>query len=560
MKKVLFVISLIFSLYSVYPSAIYTGENFRYVINNDAESTITILEYIGNHRKVTIPSYLDGRKVVAIEGIPFYNEQRLEWLSFPPTVKKIGPSIITDCDNLRDIWFLGNAPSCYTMPQIYGHPDLTITRMAHSEGFTDQWSSYPVIISYTEPPDYANPLISSDGKWEYSISGGEAVLITYLGDEEVLIIPQVLHNYPVTHIASTSFDDFFITGLIKKIIIPDSIRTLDPGLFNKLFWIKDVSLGNGISIIPEGAFEGCVSLENIFFGNNVKEIGDRAFSNCLMLEQVILPESIRYIKDEAFAYDESLAMVSIGKNIQSLGNRVFIGCEGLIEVRFRYTQLPSAGVELFPTNLRTLFISYDGKGKQVPSIYHNVLTKPYYHVIYSSGTNIPVTDPNCYFTNDEAIIKDGPNEKIKREFLGWDTHENGNGIRYEPGDCIVIESSSITLYPQFGDSIYEEEGDMKPVQASSYSGRWDTDWGEFNIVEERGRIRGVEVDNPTSFLEGTISRGICTGSFGEIVKKKKIIFGSFSFTRNGDFFTGYRCDVFGMPLYMCDQWNGVCLK
>ena len=71
MKKVLFVISLIFSLYSVYPSAIYTGENFRYVINNDAESTITILEYIGNHRKVTIPSYLDGRKVVAIDGIAF---------------------------------------------------------------------------------------------------------------------------------------------------------------------------------------------------------------------------------------------------------------------------------------------------------------------------------------------------------------------------------------------------------------------------------------------------------------------------------------------------------
>ncbi|NCB01429.1 MAG: leucine-rich repeat domain-containing protein [Spirochaetia bacterium] len=474
-------------------------------------------------------------------------------------MKKIGPHIITECNNLRDIWFLGNAPTSYMTPAIGGHAELVITRMINSQGFNHQWCSLPVNIAYNEPPDYANPLISDDEKWTYSISGTEAVLIECLVGDEVIIIPEAINSYPVVQIASTSFDNFFLHSTIKKVIIPNSVKILDPGLFNKLHWMKEVSIGNNITTIPQGAFENCTSLEKIHFGNNVEEIGKRAFSACLMLEQIILPDSVKIIDDEAFAYDESLFMVSIGKNIQRLGEKVFMGCEYLEEIRFRNTALPIAGRDLFPTIHHGVFVSYNSQVKNVPPFYHNVPTKPYYNIIYS--TEIPglQIDANCYFTGDEVVIKDSPPDKLKREFLGWVTGPKSAHNHYDPDDIIIIGTSSITLYPQFGDIIGDEEA-ITVLQVSSYSGRWNTDWGEFNMIERGGKVTGIEIDSPTSFLEGTISKGVCTGSFGEIVNNKKKILGAFSFTRKEGSFTGYRCDKKGMPLYMCDQWNGTYIQ
>ncbi len=575
MKRILMSIVFLIMVCGLSAGAEYSEGLFRYVFAEDGmynhDEGVIVVGYTGRDRHVTIPASLGGKPVIGLDGIAFFQKEQLEWVSIPSTVKKIGPYILTACPNLREIVFLGDAPKIYMTPQFDGAADLIVSYMTGSQGFSYPWKGYETVELFVAPPDFSNPIASGD--WKYSVSGGAAVLIEYIGQDTIVSVPSRLDGYPVTRISSQTFDHSYtwdtMIPAIERLAIADSVRILDPHVFGKLLWMHEVAIGNGVVSIPKHAFDGCSSLETIHFGTAVREIGDSAFANCNMLEEVLLPPSIERIGSEAFAHNENLQKVVVGHNVSEIGPRAFFNCENLTEIRF-VGRAPDVGASAFPQQSENFFISYNGNGSSFPSIWQGVRTKPYYQVLYSfsdfsgRGKSLVTTDIQHYFPGDEVVIQGPPPDRMQREFLGWDTRQDGTGIRLEEGDIHILGNDSLRLHAVFGkvwdrdDS--EEDGHITAlaVGTRAWTGLWETDWGAYRFSQSGNNVFGVEVDYPQAYIQGKVSGNVVEGSYGEMVKDKRNVFGNFSFLRTNDNeFQGFRWERPGLPRAMWEVWNGV---
>lgn len=92
--------------------------------------------------------------------------------------------------------------------------------------------------------------------------------------DEELYIPSSFGGYTVTEISSHAFLN---CTQLKRVVMPDTIRTI------------------GI-----GAFEGCTSLISVSISDNVYNISSYAFFNCSSLASVSLPASLCFLGSEVF--------------------------------------------------------------------------------------------------------------------------------------------------------------------------------------------------------------------------------------------------------------------
>ena len=81
--------------------------------------------------------------------------------------------------------------------------------------------------------------------------------------------------------------------------IPDSVKSIDNGVFMNCHDLVSVTFGSGLTKIGREAFAGCSSLESIIFPDNLVEIGDTAFFNS-GLSSINIPVSLTKIGHCAF--------------------------------------------------------------------------------------------------------------------------------------------------------------------------------------------------------------------------------------------------------------------
>ena len=132
---------------------------------------------------------------------------------------------------------------------------------------------------------------------------------------------------------------------IKKIVLPNSLKNIGKGAFDRLINLSSVTLGSGLETIGEYAFCGtaiktinlpdkvttisdycfadCASLESIHFGSRLNTIGSYCFDRCTKLKNVYLPDSVAFVKEYAFSNCTSLQSFTTGKLMTSLRNNTF---------------------------------------------------------------------------------------------------------------------------------------------------------------------------------------------------------------------------------------------
>ena len=94
-----------------------TYGDFEYTLEDDYTCTIT--GYNGSAANVTIPSEIDGYKVLKIGGYCFYNCKSLTSVTIPNSVKKIAPNAFRDCISLKTV-SIGNNLEDYDAYEWYG--------------------------------------------------------------------------------------------------------------------------------------------------------------------------------------------------------------------------------------------------------------------------------------------------------------------------------------------------------------------------------------------------------------------------------------------------------
>ena len=148
---------------------------------------------------------------------------------------------------------------------------------------------------------YLRQLISADNE-AYPVPGtlsaDEGVQVLDLSDVRIvaggnpyLVTPSPRSDIPTVECFNTEDDVFghslFISSAsLKSIILPMSVKTLEPACLLGCRELTDVVISEGTEIIGPIAFSGCSSLKNVYIPSTLKRIEVNAFNGCESLSKV----------------------------------------------------------------------------------------------------------------------------------------------------------------------------------------------------------------------------------------------------------------------------------
>ena len=150
-------------------------------------------------------------------------------------------------------------------------------------------------------------------------------ILSYIGSDTDVVIPDRIDNKKVTSIADSAFREKSITSVV---------------------------FGQYVESISNQAFYSCQSLNKLDFSkSSVKTIGNYAFASNKVLESVEFPDSLESIGDNAFkiyeGVENKLKSVKFGKGLKTIGNGAFYHNRKLTNIEFTGENLTSIGSKAF---------------------------------------------------------------------------------------------------------------------------------------------------------------------------------------------------------------------
>ena len=151
----------------------------------------------------------------------------------------------------------------------------------------------------------------------------------YLGDADVVMIPAMIDDLPVSKIDDECFANH---SEILKVVMPDTMRNIGYKAFYGCSALREVNFPDGLyeikgwsfahTAIPEaklpvslkklgyGTFYGCNKLTEVILSPAVVKLDENTFSNCVRLKSVTIPSPD--ITIDVAAFDEGKSVVIIG--------------------------------------------------------------------------------------------------------------------------------------------------------------------------------------------------------------------------------------------------------
>ena len=155
----------------------------------------------------------------------------------------------------------------------------------------------------------------------------------------------------------------FASGNISEYTIPNNIIKIGKGVF-RYSKLKKVIIPESVHTIDDCAFQYCKSLSEVIIFNGVTELGQSAFSNCTKLKSITIPNSITKVGDWAFVGCKSL--IEFNSPLATADKRCLV-------INGELVAFASAGIidYVFPSEIvsykRTVF-DYNSKLKGVKKV------------------------------------------------------------------------------------------------------------------------------------------------------------------------------------------------
>ena len=137
-------------------------------------------------------------------------------------------------------------------------------------------------------------------------------LSKYLGDDEIVVIPETVNGKAITRLGAYVFANDYHPN-VKAVKLSDSIKTIDDSAFGLNQHIEIVVTGTQLELISEGAFQGCSNLHTVSINDKLITLEGASFVDCKKLKSIYLPMSTVEIHPLAF-YDLSEDFVIYGEN------------------------------------------------------------------------------------------------------------------------------------------------------------------------------------------------------------------------------------------------------
>jgi len=158
-------------------------------------------------------------------------------------------------------------------------------------------------------------------------------------DLEDTIISSIRYRWAI-HLKTVTFapgtvkiaHDAFRDSGLTEVIIPDSVKTVERGVFANCRALVSAVWGTGEKRVPSECFRDCISLRHVTLPPTLETIAFHAFCGCTALEEIELPASLTSLAAYAFDGCTGLQRIVIPEGVTELKEGTFCSCSSLREV------------------------------------------------------------------------------------------------------------------------------------------------------------------------------------------------------------------------------------
>ena len=164
-------------------------------------------------------------------------------------------------------------------------------------------------------------------------------------------------------------------GMFTSFVIPDTVTSINTSSFVSLQGLTEIELPYGITTVPSfyncialekisipnsvtsinlGVFMGCTNLKTVALPDSITSIGGSAFANCSSLEEIVLPKTLEVISSKMFYNCTNLKKITVPATIKTVEQNAFEGCTSITDVYFMGTPESTTSIEVAEGN-DTLF-------------------------------------------------------------------------------------------------------------------------------------------------------------------------------------------------------------
>lgn len=249
--------------YYGYKDCFYTDE-FLYGLTNDGE--LALIRYLGNETNVVVPSSYNNMTLRHIERDVFKGYENIETIFIEEGPITMGDRVFRDCKNLKYLRLPGSITTYGNDLFNSSFRDLIIFVNGSSDNLTrsnldlglyrDGDHIYSNYTNYVTTEEYLIAVANT----------GDASIVRYFGNEEEVVVPDVIAGRTITIIENSAFR------------------------FKKM---KHIKLPSNLKKVTDYAFSSCEELEEVVFPKGMEEVwGNHAFWDCDSLKYFILPASV----------------------------------------------------------------------------------------------------------------------------------------------------------------------------------------------------------------------------------------------------------------------------
>ncbi len=299
------VIIILSGMHSVFATSAAEGyntlvhEDWEYVfydgsVTNKCCDTVAIKAYNGNACDISVPDNVIGYEVTAIFDEVFMNNDTVESVTIPETVKYIHRDNFEDCKRLKKVYVPESVKridencfeQCSAELEIVGAVDSYAYDYARKNG-----------VKFEEDEEYQkdSDKTSNSSLYKYEFLSGN-FKYTYYEDCGYWDDGWFVTDEEQDNIAITAY-----IGSDKNVVIPAEIdgKTVR-GIFDEVFMnnndIDSVRIPNTIKRIHRDNFENCSNLKEVYLTKSVERIDELCFLKCENLSAIYGPKD-SYVSD-----------------------------------------------------------------------------------------------------------------------------------------------------------------------------------------------------------------------------------------------------------------------
>ncbi len=310
------------------------GNSFKFCYSLEDMNIPNTVKTIGGsafYNCTALKNLTIGASVETINAYAFYECTSLTEVTIPSKVKNIGESVFNKCTALAKVYF--NADSCETCGQF---PESVVTAY-----IGDNVKNIP-------NNTFRSCKNLVDIKWGSSIEViGSSTFVGCTSLKEIIIpssIKEIQENafYGCTSLESVKLSEsietlgsqVFYNCAFSEIVIPESLKSLNPSCFNKAgnlktvyYNAKECEMAYTSSAFPK-------SVEQLYLGETVEVIPPSCFEGLSGLSDLKLPESLQTIGKKAFYGCTGISELTIPAKVTKIGESAFDGCSSIEKVYY----------------------------------------------------------------------------------------------------------------------------------------------------------------------------------------------------------------------------------